>query len=406
MGFRNISAVLVLCCACVFAGASDARAVSTYVEDGPYFVRARYVTIPLRTDLNWFLFNRNQVGMLRYPAKIYYPAKDDVKREEGQPSIYFPPDTSGAPYPALIFVQGANTPIETYSWLMEHIAGYGYIVIGVTEFMVSSGNMEGQYQNLFPFGIADPETWLSSMTIADAVSYLESINQSKRDPLPSMIKGLPDRWVVRNPRNPDNNTRQSLFHGMVDTENIILAGHSFGGFLALMSSNTRITKPPRPGVLPKTGFADNVKGCILYGVHTFAESGTGYPSAINVPLLDIGGEKDGVASGALPDDPDASGYDRIKYTFENYIPASDDNSRHLLIIKGANHLSIAAGPDPTVDRSFWDQKEGIISRIVAHDIIKEKTTAFLEYYIRGEASAKTVLDAAAEDPYILEYTTR
>jgi hypothetical protein len=183
-------------------GADYCHAVSSMAEAGPYFVRARYVTVPLRNDLNWFLFKRDQVGMMRYPGKIYYPALDDMQEEEGGNSIYFPPDTSGAPYPAVIFIQGANTSVEQYGWLMEHIATYGYVVIGVTEHMVSSGNMEGQFQNIFPFGVADPTTWLASMTLADIISYLENINESVTDPLPSPVRGLPDRRVVRNPRGP------------------------------------------------------------------------------------------------------------------------------------------------------------------------------------------------------------
>ena len=129
-------------------------------------------------------------------------------------------------------------------------------------------------------------------------------------------------------------------------------------------------------------------------------------TAVNVPVLMLVGEKDGVAAGSLPDDLDASGYNRMKHTFENFIPPSLDYSRHMVVIKGANHLSIATMPDPMVDRSFLDEKEGIISRTVAHQIMREKVTAFVEYYVRGNPSALSVLTESEESPYVLEYASK
>lgn len=55
------------------AGADQSHGVSSLSEPGLYFVRARYVTVPLRNDLNWFIFKRDQMGMMRYPGKICYP---------------------------------------------------------------------------------------------------------------------------------------------------------------------------------------------------------------------------------------------------------------------------------------------------------------------------------------------
>lgn len=97
---------------------------------------------------------------------------------------------------------------------MEHIASYGYVVIGVTEYMVSSGNVDGQFQNIFPFGVADPTTWLASMTGADIISYLENSKASAIAPLPSPVECLPDRRKVRNPKDlSGGDTTHSLFMG-------------------------------------------------------------------------------------------------------------------------------------------------------------------------------------------------
>ncbi len=395
----------------------DAIAFSSLAEKGPYFVRALHVTIPLRDDLVWgpvfgnFYWNRNTIGVMRYNALIYYPAINEVRTSD-QYSIFFPPDTSGAPYPAVVFIQGANVYIEQYAWLFEHIASYGYIVLAVTEFMPSGGNLEGQFQNLFPQGTATPSIWQTSMTIPDAITYLERINTSVVDPLPpaATVATPPDPWdrtsylnVVRNPRGPSgDDLNHSLFEGMVNTNKIILAGHSFGGYIALMCANTTIQKPPRP---EGGSFTNHVAGCIVYGAHTFAASGAGYSSPINVPLLMLGGEKDGVAAGPIGG-IEKSGYERIKYTFNNYVPASSDNSRYLLGIKGANHLSIGTKPDPMVDRSFLDEKDGIISTYLAHQVIQEKVMAFLQYYIKNDANALPILTGSGSDPFIFDYAVK
>jgi hypothetical protein len=426
-----ISILITLGCLSV-----QAFAFSPFSEKGPYFVRALNITVPLRNDLRWGQvssnFNRDQVGIMRFTGRIYYPAVDSVQTSD-QYSIFYPADTSDAPYPAVIFIQGANVAIEQYTWLFEHISSYGYIVLAITEYMASGANLEGQFPNLYPLGVISPGVWLTDMIIPDAVTYLENINASVHDPLPEHIGAtypigdylpilngyplalpIPPDYptnygiidCVRNPRGPTgDDLNHSLFEGMVDTNKIVLAGHSMGGFLSLMCACTTITKPPRPNTNPQISFTNHVVGCFVYGAHTFASSGTGYPTPLNVPLLMLAGEKDGVAAGSVNGE-EKSGYERIKYTFENYIPASANNSRHLIGIKGANHLSIGTKPDPMIDRSFLDEKDGIISSYIAHRILQDKITAFLEYYTKGNASAFPVITESGSDPFVFDYAAK
>ena len=70
-----------------------------YQNPGPHFVRARYVGIPLSSA--------NTGGQMVIQGKLYYPAQDDVQKDT-EYAIYFPPDTTGAPYPVVIFQPGAN----------------------------------------------------------------------------------------------------------------------------------------------------------------------------------------------------------------------------------------------------------------------------------------------------------
>jgi hypothetical protein len=414
----RLSIIAALSVLLYFGGSfTCASAFSSLAEPGPYFVKALNVTVPLRDDLVWgpafgsFYWNRNTMDTMRYTARIYYPAIDDVQASD-QYSVFFPADTSGAPYPAVVFMQGANVAIEQYAWLFEHIASHGYIILAVTEIMPSQKRLEGQFSNLFPQGTSEPANWIISMMLPDIITYLENINTSVPDPLPPgfLVGSLPDprdrtsfNSVVRNPRATSGDDYQiSLFDGMVDTTNIVLAGHSFGGFMALFCANNAIPNPPRP---ENGSFTTGIKGCFVYGTHSFTGSGTGYPSAVNVPLLMLAGEKDGVASGPISG-VESSGYERIKYTFDYYVPASNDNSRHIIGIKGANHLSIGYRPEPSVDRSFLDEKEGIISPHIAHRIIAEKTTAFLEAYTRNDLTAKSIITGSGSDPFVFDYAAK
>ena len=397
---------------------SHASAFSTLSEKGSYFVRAINITVPLRGDLIWgpvfgdYYWNRNMIGSMRYTGRIYYPALNEVKTSD-QYSIFFPADRSNAPYPAVVFLQGANVDTEQYEYLFEHITSYGYIVLAVTEFMPSGKNLEGQFLNLFPDGAAEPAVWLTSMMLPDLVTYLENINTSVHDPIPIGAVNEPDdpnnidfgyKDVVRNPRGTTvADLSHSLFEGMVDTNNIVLAGHSMGGMLALLCSNTGIVNPPRP---LGGSFTNHIVGCFVYGAHSFTSSGTGYPTPVNVPLLMLGGEKDGVAAGPVPGNANASGYERIKYTFNSFVPASGNNSRYIIGIKGANHLSVGTRPDPLVDRSFLDGKDGIISSFIAHQIIQEKVMAFLEYYTKGNTSVLSVITGSGSEPFIYDYAVK
>jgi hypothetical protein len=170
-----------------------------------------------------------------------------------------------------------------------------------------------------------------------------------------------------------------------------------------MCANYSITNPPRP---EGGSFTENIKAVFVYGAHTFRSTGIGFVTPVNVPLLMLGGEKDGVAGGKTPVNTDATGWERIKYTFDNYVNNSTDSSRYLIGIKGANHLSFGTRPDPMVDRSFLDEKDGIISSFIAHRILKEKITAFLECYIRGDSTAKSVLTGSASEPFIYDYKVK
>jgi hypothetical protein len=362
--------------------ASPGYGASPLSKSGPYFVRARYITVPTPT-----LPSKDY----RIQGKLYYPALDDVQYESGNLS-YFPPDTSDAPYPVLIFLIGSNCNIEQYAWLFEHLCSYGYIVISLNETYLSS--YEWLICNPVISGFSNPERYPSSLGLYYTPTYLEDINTVNSE--------------GRLPLYPGATT--GLLQGMIDLDRIAIAGHSFGGFQALMSSTTKLAETDVPDYANMKHLFAGLKACVTYGVHTIS-SGEPLPTAVNIPLLFIAAEKDAVGDGEVLENGELvqkSGYERMKLTFDQAIPVSTDKSRYFLGIKNANHFSIVLKPDPTVDISFLDTKEGVMPQDMAHQIFKEKITAFFNYYLKGDKSAYLSLSPAIVQKqwFVKDYYTK
>jgi predicted dienelactone hydrolase len=106
------------------------------------------------------------------------------------------PDTSGAPYPLVIFSPGYSSSAANYITLEEHLASYGFIVLGTA--------LSG-----------DPAIWKHFQT-RPMVTHREidfAENLSSRD---GSLKGL------------------------IDTKHIGVAGHSSGGYTALAAAGAQL----------------------------------------------------------------------------------------------------------------------------------------------------------------------
>jgi hypothetical protein len=320
--------------------ASPGYAFGPLSKPGPYFVRARYVTVPTPTLPS---------GDYRIQGKLYYPALDDAQYENNL-MPYFSPDTSDAPYPVVIFLIGSNCNLEQYAWLFQHLCSYGYIVISLNETYLSS--YEWLICNPILKGFNNPTRYPSSLGLTYILSYLEDINTVNSE--------------GRLPLYPEADT--GLLEGMIDLDHIVLGGHSFGGFQALMSATTKLAETDVEDYADMKHLFAGFKACFTYGVHTIS-SGKPLQTAVNIPSLLIAGTKDSIADGTVLEDGvevEKSGYERMKLTFDQAIPVSTDSSRYFLGIKNANHFSIVGKPDPTVDVSFLDTQEGTMSQEMAH----------------------------------------
>ncbi|MDP6761985.1 MAG: hypothetical protein QF903_09885 [Planctomycetota bacterium] len=111
--FRLLRAVLSSSIACLCSGALAAPASAQLPEDpGPHPVGIESVDFshPLAANSN-------------VSARIHYPALDD--------GFGAPPDTANGPYPVVVFIHGWFAPPAFYRKLLDHVASYGFLVLGV-----------------------------------------------------------------------------------------------------------------------------------------------------------------------------------------------------------------------------------------------------------------------------------
>jgi hypothetical protein len=158
---------------------------------------------------------------------------------------------------------------------------------------------------------------------------------------------------------------EGILAGMLDLERVILGGHSAGGRVAIESCDRR--------------FFPQLAGAFAYGAHTAAgttmgyEAGTILPLPDSLPLLLMGGTRDGVIAnssdryGIVWDEPTTP----IVRTFQEGIKGNRNDS-YLVLLEGANHFSIAYPFDTTAGTSFLDfpptQPEGDIRSLMAEAI--------------------------------------
>ena len=109
-----------------------------YALHGPYWIGARD-NVEVQSG------DRPLIGTIWYPAlnpdgeeylMPYSSQAEDLVGPEwntlyGQALPDAQPDTSGAPYPLIVFSHGWSVSRATNSYLMEHLASYGFVVMAV-----------------------------------------------------------------------------------------------------------------------------------------------------------------------------------------------------------------------------------------------------------------------------------
>ena len=182
----------------------------------------------------------------------------------------------------------------------------------------------------------------------------------------------------------------AILAGLLDLDTIILGGHSAGGTMALHNASPV--------------WFSGIKGAFSYAGHTMTATFFGYgagtilPVVGTVPLLLLGGSRDGVieASAHRYNLPLASATLPLERTFAEAVTGGRGDV-HLVILEGANHFSCVYPVDETTGRPFLDHpttmpdtqlRETIahlIGNFIAGTICQQpdKQAAF-EYQVREE----------------------
>jgi dienelactone hydrolase len=255
--------------------------------------------------------------------KVYYPAEMSGSQDERMTGNVAP-RKAGAPYPVVVFFNGINLGPEAYHWLAVALAERGLAVVTFGWVGETIPGVIGLTSGI-DLDKVRPDTYgsgPSSLALGPILNALDALNENAP-------------WA------------RSPLVGALDLNAVVLGGHSAGGTVALQNADTR--------------YFPGVRGAFSYGGHTLASLMLGFPAgtvlAVSdaMPLLLIGGTRDGViaASAARYQQEGAAIHDPITRTFDEAIGGAHGD-RHLWMMAGANHFTIAHPIDDPAGRGFLD----------------------------------------------------
>lgn len=251
--------------------------------------------------------------------KVYYPSAYSDSFEERNMGLV-PAAKPEQPYPVVLLMPGSNCHPEVYGWLAKGLCEFGLVCV---TFSWIKQDMPG-YVSLSPgfdLRYLTPDSFGKAPSCSSLSTLLEAVDKLNKD---------------------------GLLAGLLDTNKIILGGHSAGGNAVLLNSN-------------RDWFPQLIGG-FSYAAHTGASTQIGFPEDTllpvdgSVPMLIMGGEQDGVIAASANrygDTEDSSPTERIGRTFDEALTSQRGDS-HLALIRGANHFCFAHPYDGTTGRPFLD----------------------------------------------------
>ncbi len=377
----------------------------TYAVHGPYWVGVRDFII------------EDKEGKRPLPVAVWYPALNDSGAEnyavydmgisdlpdlkdaslisDGHALADAAPAMTGAPYALVVISPGLGGSRYSYYRLSEHLASYGFVVIGIEH-----------------IGTA----------VRDLVQGLADV--ASENDIQSLYYRPSD--IVRTTRYADTLTKAGgSLSGLIDTDRIAVLGHSTGGTTALQAGGAHVefqalktwcadkaseegavescqflghedelaglykANDPKTGILPAL-WDRRVDAVVTYApggeLHVFGDNGI---AAVQVPTLVMFGTADPFVT---PKYNASWAYDKI---------SSPDKA--LVTFQNGGHLMFLDCPASWKDACGYD---AVWETARVRDLTDHLTTAFLLDVLKGDKDAhKALLPDAVKFPGIDYQTT-
>jgi len=293
--------------------------------------------------------------------RVLYPALAAESQDEKNFGV-LRADPLLAPFPVVVFMNGINVGPEVYQWLGLELAQRGFLFVNYSWVSCAIPGAEPGLTPGVDLARVSPQTYGSGPTASA---------------LPAILKEL----STLNAGGP--------LHGLIDEQRVILGGHSGGGTIALQNANPR--------------FFPSVVAAFAYAAHSLAPMMLGFkagevlPLPSDVPILLMGGAKDGVMAGsAFRYGGGVTGPGQIERTFRQAFSSSRGDV-FVALIEGANHFSFCHPNDSSVGRIFLDDPPTRADAEV-RALLTPLIADFLDAYVRRDALAQGRLRELAAQP--------
>ena len=292
--------------------------------------------------------------------KVFYPAAPTGDQAERMTGVVAA-DVSGAPYPVVVLFPGINVTPDSYRWLAVALAEGGFVAVTFTF-----------VEEVFGTGVA------VSPGIDVAVLRPETFGTA---PCGTTLQPILDALAKLG----------GPLEGLLDLDRVAIGGHSGGGTVVLQSADPR--------------WFPQVRATFAYGAHAMASTVLGWPVghvmdlSDDVAVLLMTGEHDGVMAASAVrygEDGDADRVDPVARTYDMSFAGGRGDVHHV-VLRGANHFTVAHPLDPTSARAFLDEP-ATGDEDEARSAIAETLGLFLRAQLRGDAAARDELASWSDAP--------
>lgn len=305
------------------------------------------------------------------------------------------PNDEGKPYPLIIYSHGLGGARYQSVNYTAHLASYGFIVLAVNHTGTSFGavTLESIYQNfaLRPLDI------LRQLRFAEALSA------------------------------PDSNLFGGRFAGLIDTDNVGVTGHSFGGYTAMAAAGGRLdldalqtwcdattddTVDPQlfcreGGILAQRaklaawrGLPANapspwpattdprIKAAVLHAPWSAPVFGAKSLGNVTTPTMILVGTAD---QSAIPERDAYAYYDQVGSPEKRLVTFA--NGGHVLFVDSCAPVLVAIGQQSNCTDPVWDMER-------AHDLINHFSTMQFLSSLKHDPDAQKALNSTTPAPFI------